>query len=93
MASNVLTVNNEPKYTKACLFRHFNMVSNIYHDPNYNFLLNRMAKYGSCPQDIVVVMANTRVMSGVSLHLTKNGCFSDTMKISKWPSILALAVI
>jgi len=31
------------------------MASDIYHDPNYNFPLNRIAKYGSCPraQDIV----------------------------------------
>jgi len=70
-------------YTKVCLVRHFNMASNmIDHDPNYNFPLNRMAKYGSCPQDIVVVMANTRVMSGVSLHLTKKGCFSENFEVA-----------
>ena len=56
---------------KLTFFRHFNVASNIYHNPNYNFLLNRVVKYGSCPQDdIVVVVANTTHCNTSGYHCT-----------------------
>jgi len=67
---------------ELAFFCHFNMASNIYHDPNYTSFWIVWPSMAHVPR---ILWSSWPIPD-----LTKNSCFSDLMKISNWPSILPL---